>query len=202
MGMSSVARAGAYDDLLTAMNQNDVPQVMSLLQRGMDVNTSDKSGNTLLIMAARNGEEQILDYLLTNRANVLKINKYGDSALMLAALNGHLPAVTRLVAAKSDLNPKGWTPLIYATFNNRVEVMRFLLASGADVDAQALNGMTALMVAARNGHLEAVKLLLAHGAKQELKNHEGLTAQALAISAQNSDIARLLPQAEDSGQAP
>ena len=45
--------AGAYDDMLTAMKQNDVPQVMRLLQRGMDVNTSDQAGNTLLMMAAR-----------------------------------------------------------------------------------------------------------------------------------------------------
>ena len=191
----SAAQAGAYDDLLNAMNQNDVPQVMRLLQRGMDVNTSDRMGNTLLMMAARAGEDRILDYLLENRANVLRQNKYGDTALMLAALNGQISAVTKLVSARSEINPKGWTPLIYAAFNGHVEVMRVLLTHGADVDAQAENGTTALMAACRNGHQAAVKLLLDEEADLDLVNQGQLTALKIGLAARNIEIARLLKAA-------
>jgi hypothetical protein len=190
--------AGAYDDMLQAMEQNDVATVMRLLQRGMDVNTSDRSGNTLLMLAARNGEETMLDYLLQNRANLSKRNKYGDTALMLAALAGRLTVVEKLVTAGAEVDPPGisWTPLSYAAFNGHVPVMRFLLDHQAAIDAQAANGATALMIASRNGHLEAVELLLARHADVRLLDRQGKTALEIAKAARNLDIASLLQQAE------
>jgi len=67
-----VAIAGAYEDMLKAVNQRDSVKVSHLLQRGMDVNTTDPMGNTLLMLAARNGDFHILEVLLTNSANILK----------------------------------------------------------------------------------------------------------------------------------
>lgn len=195
------ALAGVYDDLLQAMERNDVAQVMQLLQRGMDVNTSDRAGNTLLMLAARNGETEILDYLLQNRASLLKRNRYGDTALMLAALNGHQAAVERLVAAGAEIDPSSsgssWTPLTYAAFNGHVAVMRFLLDHGAAVDARAANGATALMIASRNGHPEAVRLLLARHADVSLLDRQQQTALEIARAAQNLEIADLLQQAAE-----
>ena len=101
------ASAGAYDDMLNAMKQNDTERIMALLQLGMDVNTSDRAGNTLLMMAARNGQQQLVVFLLKNNANVLSRNKYGDTALMLAALEGRASAVRALLQAGSDIDPKG-----------------------------------------------------------------------------------------------
>ncbi|HUW36862.1 MAG TPA: ankyrin repeat domain-containing protein [Rhodocyclaceae bacterium] len=186
--------AGAYDDLLGAIDNNDSSLVAQLLVRGMDVDTVDREGNTLLMRAAREGHNHILELLLRNKANVLKINKYGDSALLLAAFNGRAQAVEKLVAAGAAINPKGWTPLIYAAFGGYTTIARLLLEKGADVDAAAPNGVTALMAAARNGHLKTVQLLLDHGARLDLRNQDGATASDWAAAAGNSDIADLLKQ--------
>ena len=186
--------AGAYDDLLGAIDNNDSSQVADLLARGMDVDTVDREGNTLLMRAAREGRNNIIDLLLRDHANVLKLNKYTDSALMLAAFNGQAQAVGKLVAAGAVVNPKGWTPLIYAAFGGYTAIARLLLENSADVNAAAPNGVTALMAAARNGHMETVQLLLDHGANLELRNQDGATASEWAAAAGNSDIADLLNQ--------
>ncbi|HQX85446.1 MAG TPA: hypothetical protein PKV23_08155, partial [Aestuariivirga sp.] len=47
----SIAQGGAYEDILNAASNDDTASVVSLLQRGMDVNTADRAGNTLLMIA-------------------------------------------------------------------------------------------------------------------------------------------------------
>lgn len=48
-----------------------------------------------------------------------------------------------------------------AVSHGREEVVRLLLATGADVNVQDSDGSTALMCAAEHGHTSIVKLLLA-----------------------------------------
>ena len=194
--LPTVACAGIYDEMEKAINENDSATVSDLLKRGMDVDSVDPAGNTLLIIASRNGNEQMVEMLLRHHASPLKINKYGDSALMLAALKGHLDIVTALVAAGAEMNPDdGWTALIYAAFEGHSEVVRFLLDKGADIDAQAPNGATALMFAARNGHRETVALLLQDDADYGIVNQDGNTALNLAIAAGQDEVADMLRKA-------
>lgn len=194
---SSSALAGVYDDMLNAVNMKDLGKVSDLLQRGMDVNTTDSKGNSLLMLAAQNGDFPILELLLRNKANVLIKNKYGDSALMLAALRGHLDTVAALVAAGAEIDPVGWTPLIYAAFEGHAEIVRFLLTLDLDIDidAQAANGMTALMAASRNGNLEIVQILLDHGADVNSVTHGNMTALGFAQAGKHADIVGLLRNA-------
>lgn len=192
---SSSALAGVYDDMLNAVNMQDLGKVSDLLQRGMDVNTTDSKGNSLLMLAAQNGDFPILELFLRNKANVLIKNKYGDSALMLAALRGHLETAVALVAAGAEIDPVGWTPLIYAAFEGHAEIVRFLLTLDIDLDAQAANGMTALMAASRNGNLEIVEILLDHGADVNSVNHENMTALGFAQAGKHADIVGLLREA-------
>ncbi len=59
----------------------------------------------------------------------------------------------------------GQTPLMLAALNNRKELVTFLLANGADINAKNEEGWTALSRAQEFGHNEVVKILKAHGAK-------------------------------------
>lgn len=187
--------AGAYDDMLNAVSAKDIDKVSHLLQRGMDANTTDPSGNTLLMLAVLNGDHSILELLLRNRANVMKVNRYGDSALMLAALRGDLQSVSALVAAGAEIDPQGWTPMIYAAFEGHAEIVHYLLTKDVDIDAQSENGFSALMAACRNGHSEIAKILLEQDADVSLTNQDNLTAMDMALAAGHSEIARLLKAA-------
>ena len=48
-----------------------------------------------------------------------------------------------------------------------LEVVRALIAAGADVNLPNKDGLTALILAAKKGHLEVVQVLIAAGAKKQ-----------------------------------
>src|SRR3990172_2455710 len=85
-----LAAAGAYEDMLEAVNKDDVATVTQLLKRGLDTKTTDREGNSLLILAAKEGSLETVRVLLAARAQVDARNALGETALMLAALQGHL----------------------------------------------------------------------------------------------------------------
>ena len=190
--LSFPAAAGVYDDIIAAANMDDTPQVIDLLKRGMDVNTADRSGNSLLMIAARNANHELLDFLVGNRANLSRKNRYGDSALMLAAFRGHDRIVLKLLAAGARLGDKGWNALHYSAFNGQAEVVRMLAASAADLDAPAPNGQTALMLAAKGGKLDAVRMLVDADADLDVEDYDGQTALMLAQQAGHVDVVEYL----------
>ena len=55
----------------------------------------------------------------------------------------------------------GQTALMLAVSHGRIDMVKGLLACGADVNIQDDEGSTALMCASEHGHVEIVKLLLA-----------------------------------------
>ena len=55
-GLASQATlAATLDDALSAASMGDAKELVSLIQRGLDPDTVDAQGNTLLILAAREG---------------------------------------------------------------------------------------------------------------------------------------------------
>jgi len=184
--------AGVYDDLLKAIDMNDTNTVTSILDRGMDVNTVDRSGNSLLILAATNGNKTLVEFLLAHRAKLGVRNQVGDTALMVASLKGHLEIVQLLVNAQAEINQTGWTALHYAVFEGQDEIVKFLLQKGADINAKAPNHMTALMLAAKNGNEKVVKTLLSAQADPNLATEAGETALKLAITAKHDEVVKLL----------
>lgn len=191
----SGAPAQSFDELLKAVNAGDVRTVADFLDKGLDPNTTDPSGHTLLMTASRLGHLELVKLLIARKATVARRSAQGDTALMFASLKGHLPVVQLLVTHGAQLQHEGWTPLHYAAFEGRAEVIRFLLSKGADKDALAPNGYTALMLAARGGHTEAARALLHEDAALAVKAPDGLTALAIAKARGSKDLEDLLRRA-------
>lgn len=192
----SWAVADSYEDLLTAIKRNDVSTAEALFAKGMDVNTADSSANTLLMLAVRENHLDLVKRLLDRQAKVGARNRYGETALMLAAAQqGGLEMVKLLVARGAAINQTGWNPLIYAAWQGQTDVVKYLLEKGADIDAVSPNGISALMMAARSGHFDTVKLLLWEVADPNIKSDSGGTALAWALKAGNTQIGDLLKQA-------
>ncbi|MDO8931510.1 MAG: ankyrin repeat domain-containing protein [Rhodocyclaceae bacterium] len=190
--LAQPAVAGIYDDILAAANQDDTAQVIDLLKRGMDVNTTDPSGNTLLMIAARNGNADLLDFLIGNRSNLQKRNRYGDSAVMMAAFRGHLAIVRKLLDAGADIRNSGWNALHYSAYGGFTEIVRLLVERKADLDVAAPNGQTALMLAAATGKLDVVRILIDADADMDLLDYEGQSAIMLAEKAGFADVTEYL----------
>jgi ankyrin repeat protein len=192
---TQAATAGVYEDILHATKQGDNPTVINLLRRGMDVNTTDTEGMSLLMIAAENNNLELLRFLLDNRVNAQRRNRHGDTALMIAALRGHIEVVRLMLDRKVDPNHPGWNALHYAAFENRSAIISLLLAAGAEINALAPNRQTALMFATKNGHQDTVRVLVGSGADLAHEDPQEGTALAMAKKAGHTDIAQFLVRA-------
>lgn len=199
---SSSVLAGAYDDLIAAVYRDDTHAVMDLVNRGMDVNSVDPAGNTLLHVAARNGNDALIAALIKQKANPNARNRVGDTPLALAAFNGKKAAIDALLTAGAQVNSPGWTALHYAVFAEHPEIVAYLLGKGAQVDLRAPNQQTALMLAAKNGNIEIVRILLNAKADTRLKDQNDDTPLMLARQSNNSTVAQLLEQSAAAAEQP
>jgi uncharacterized protein len=186
----SLAFAGVYDDFFVAVKRNDGRTVSALLERGFDPNTRDPQGQVALILALHREDLAVAEALMSRpETRVDLVNAVGESALMMAALRGHLEWCQRLLARGAPVNKTGWTPLHYAATGPEAKIVKLLLERGAIVDAESPNRSTPLMMAARYGKEDSVKLLLARGADPKRTNDLGQTAADAARSAGRESLA-------------
>ncbi|KAM8765460.1 KN motif and ankyrin repeat domain-containing protein 3 isoform 2-T2 [Rhynchonycteris naso] len=173
------------------------------------VNLADGNGNTALHYSVSHGNLSISSLLLdTGVCKVDCQNRAGYSALMLAALTsvGHEDmAVIQRLLCMGNVNAKasqtGQTALMLAITHGRQDMVAALLACGTDVNIQDADGATALMCASEYGRLETVQLLLAQPAcDPALLDNEGTSALAMALEAEQDEVAALLHAHLSSGQ--
>ena len=126
----------------------------------------------------------------------------GDSLMIIAAERGDTRLIQLLIdAAAIDLqNNDGWTPLIAATSAGQIEVVRLLLAAGADPNLQSQELETGLHLAAIEGDGDLVRLLIGHGAKTEPITGLGDTPLVLAtLHGHTAAVAAILESYPDLG---
>ena len=130
--------------------------------------------------------------------------------LWMAVADGDNDWVQKLLAADSSphVTHQGWTPLMKAAENNRVDIMRLLIEHRADLEAESHGGRTALSFAAapsnvrednrrRPSAVDAVRLLLQQGAWVLQKDKSGKTAKGRALAENRQDAVELLTEAEN-----
>ncbi|XP_018337645.1 PREDICTED: palmitoyltransferase Hip14 isoform X1 [Trachymyrmex septentrionalis] len=104
--------------------------------------------------------------------------------IVRATQYGALERVTQLVEAGADVNQpdsENVTLLHWAAINNRKDIVKYLIAKGAVVDAIGGDlASTPLHWATRQGHLSAVVILMRAGADPTLRDCEGFSCIHLA----------------------
>ena len=180
IGFSS-AIAGSYEQFFQATMRDDSGAVSALVQRGVDPNSRDPSGQPALHVALRNGSFRVAEALLASPGiDVNAVNAADESALMMAALKGQADWSKKLLDKGAQVNKPGWSPLHYAAAGPEPAVVRLLLEQGAAIDAASPNRTTPLMMAAQYGSEANVDLLLARGADAKVRNDRGLSAADFA----------------------
>jgi len=182
-GMAFAQSEGQITDFAKAAKFNDVSTVKKLVSAGVNPNILDPNGELMLNLAIKDKSNDVISFLLANQAIDVDIsNKFGETPLMIASIDGNFPVVKALVQGnKAKLDHIGWTPLHYASSRGHLEIAQYLLANGAIVDSLSPGNTTPLMMAVQSGNEQLVKLLLDKGADIQLRNGNGLTAIDIAV---------------------
>jgi ankyrin repeat protein len=123
------------------------------------------------------------------------MNEY---AIFDACRTGDVPTIESLYKANpavlNSVDPKGFTPLILAAYNDQQGVVDFLLSHGVDINAQDAAGNTALMGVCFKGYKEIAKTLINAGADVNIRNSNGAPALTFAATFGQLQIAEWLLQ--------
>jgi len=151
----------------TAIYRKDYRAIQALLKEGIDINATDKGGLTALMIAilAEDADPATVEFLIARGADV----NVRDRAQRLTALH-------------------------FAARDQKLAIVRVLLAHGAEVDPQDIFGDTPLWRCVMNSsrNIEIVKELLAKGADPNKKNKSGVSAIDIAVKFGEEDVAAIL----------
>src|SRR5580698_1507270 len=169
----SVAGCLADVSLIDAVQNGDKVTLRALIQKKVDLNTTEPDGSTALQWASYRDDLESADLLIRAGAKVNAANDLGVTPLWPASENGSSAMVRRLLEAGANPNAAllaGETPLMVAARSGYPDVVEQLLAKGANVNAHGSRGQTALMWAVSQKHPNVVKVLIAHHADIQLKS--------------------------------
>jgi RNA polymerase sigma factor (sigma-70 family) len=162
-----------------------------LLAHGADIDLHDgKHDSPPIGWAGENGQRAMFDFLITQGAkvNIRQAAAFGDLRLMQRLLAGN-GALVHFGTKDPD---EGWSPLWAAALFKRGEIVDYLLAHGADIQATTRQGETPLHGAVRGGDPAIVERLLRLGANVNAQADKGITPLHWAAWQRSSDIVALL----------
>ncbi len=123
-----------------------------LLEKGANAEAKDDRGETALHRAAKNGQSNVVRFLIGTGANLEAETNGGETVLQQAAGNGHEILVRQLFGHNSgDASYKKWiaTARLYqASMYSDAAVMQQLIDDRADIKAKDIRGETAVELAA------------------------------------------------------
>ena len=158
---------------------------------------TDVHDETPLVIASRNGHLAVVRYLVEQGAYINITDSDGTTPLIWASIHGHV-GVVRYLSEKGAYKNKvtyfyGRTAMHHAAqgfleiTEGQLEVVRYFVEQGADMEKADRFGNTPLLIASWIGHLDVVRYLLEQGANRDKADNEGRTP--LHYAAQNGGLA-------------
>jgi uncharacterized protein len=181
---ASVDAANDYGitPLLQASRTGDSAMVDLLLRAGANPSKAHPEGETPLLAASRTGSVPTVRHLIARDVDVNAAEGFQQTTpLMWAAAEGHRDVVALLLEAGADPNRQGrvtslsarhnadhptggFTALMFAARNGDEQLVRTLVARGANINLKNGDGASATMAAIYNDRFDVAAALIELGA--------------------------------------
>jgi ankyrin repeat protein len=159
--------------LVAAAYKNHLEIVDLLIAAGADVNMKDNTLQSAYLISTSEGYIELLKKTLKAGADVHGTDSFNGSGLIRAADRGHVEIIRELLKTNirvNHINRLGWTALLEAIIlgdggKRHTEVVRLLVAAGADVNLPDKDGATPLSHAKSKNFVGIIEILEKAGAK-------------------------------------
>ena len=157
--------AEGLQPFVTAIEKGYKDIFLLFLENGLDINERDGTyfGNTPLIHAVRDGNLDMINFLLDLGAYIGQPSALGDTPLHNAVDSNQIESAKLLLergAVVGLKNHDAITPLHIAAEKNLSDMATLLLSYGANIDNKDKRQWTALHIAVDKGHIPMIRFLL------------------------------------------
>ena len=119
-----------------------------------------------------------------------------ESNIFTACRIGDLSSLRYLIEIENKdvdgQNNFGWAPIHIAASHGHIDIVRYLVSQGTNIEIKRKDDWTPLHVACKNGHYKVVEFLISKGAEINSIQNEGCTPLYIAAQKGYSDIVHLL----------
>ncbi len=182
-------RSEGLSPILLAAYQHE-PQIAELL--------AEKTVTLDIFEAAAIGRTATIIRLISREPEL--VNQYSEDGfqpLGLACYFGHFDTAEFLIKAGATVNSYSnnslhAAPLQSAAAAGRLDIVRLLLANGANPNCRNNRSQTPLHAAAQNGDMDMIRVLIFGGSDLESRDDDNKLPVDLALDAEHEEAARLL----------
>jgi ankyrin repeat protein len=144
------------------------------VKQALAAGANQQAINAALHAAAERGHLEVLRTVLAAGADVGSLNRYGGTVLIPASHYGHVAIVRELLQTtridRNHVNNLGWTALLEAVLLGdgdaaHTEIVKLLLAHGADPNIADRAGVTPLQHARQRGYTAMARAIEAAGGR-------------------------------------
>ena len=163
---------------ILALQEEFIDFIAFFLEQGQK-NGFEDNRNSLLFMAAMFGKLNMVKWLVNVGADINSITEFGDNGgtPIFAAIANENKEDFEVVSWLKENGAKiinikniyGYTLISSAALSEKIEMIKFLVKLGADINEKNENNTTPLYMAALAGKTESIKCLVSLGAKIDEK---------------------------------
>ncbi len=195
-------KRGNVTALFAAIRKKQYEMVEFLVEQGADIEHTDCGCDTALIIAAIHNWSDMIEFLLEKGANVNAQNNEGKTAMSYVVKNGDIDTLRKMATYNADFLIKdnmNHTLLMELSLDGsyhypekQLEIAKFLIERGIDINAVNKNGVNALQFISHGRNLKLAHYLIKQGADVNARSNDGETALMRVAMFGNKDKINLL----------
>ena len=193
-----IGKYSDYSPLQLALVMNCLPSVQWLVGHGADLNDEE---NPSFLLAVRYGNQEIIDYVVAQGANINALNSVDVDAFQAALYGKRYENLQFIHDLGHTVQKYGGRAFRNAITDENYEVLDFFITNGVDINYNKPDSVypfkpTPLCVAARYVDLQMCKYLVEHGADVTITEKDGMRPYSIAIEKVDMEMAEYFKNLE------